>query len=712
MNYPYPILTKEMEIAGRKLILETGRMAKQAGGAILVRYGDTCVLTTSTSSAEPREGIDFFPLTVDYEERLYSVGKIPGGFIKREGRPSEKAILSSRLIDRPIRPLFPKGYHNDVQVVATVMSVDQDNLPDVTAINGVSAALHISDIPFKEPVGAVVVGYVDGQLVINPTLEQAEKSLLHLVVVGTKDAVMMVEAGCKEISEELCLEAIMFGHEKIKEIVQFIEDFREEALKLGLAKEKRVPDLYIIDSDLEQAVKDYAEKPLQRALINKNKLEREEEVNRIKDDAILHFTEIYPDNLRDVQNILDTIIKNYVRKLITVDKIRPDGRALDEIRHITCEAGVLPRTHGSGLFTRGQTQVLNIATLGAIGDEQILDGLGVEESKRYIHHYNFPSFSVGETRPMRGPGRREIGHGALAERALEPMIPSEEEFPYTIRLVSEVLESNGSTSMASVCGSTLSLMDAGVPIKAPVAGIAMGLIKEGNDYSILTDIQGLEDANGDMDFKVAGTTQGITAIQMDIKIAGIDRNVLRDALEQARKGRLFIMDKILATISQPRADLSPYAPRIITTTIDPEKIRDVIGPGGKTIKKIVEDTGAKIDIEDDGRVFIAAVDAEAGQKALKIIENLTKEVEVGEIYLGKVTRIMNFGAFTEVLPGKEGLVHISQLAEERVGKVEDVVSIGDEILVKVTEIDRQGRINLSRKEALREQKNPLKETDK
>jgi len=704
MNYPYPILTKEMEIAGRMLSFETGRMAKQAGGAVLVRYGDTCVLTTATSSAEPREGIDFFPLTVDYEERLYSVGKIPGGFIKREGRPSEKAILSSRLIDRPIRPLFPKGYHNDVQVVATVMSVDQDNLPDVTAINGVSAALHISDIPFKEPVGAVVVGYVDGELIINPTVAQAEKSLMHLVVVGTKDAVMMVEAGSKEISEELCLDAIMFGHEKIKEIVQFVEEFRAEALKLGLAKEKQVPQLYTIDPELEQAVKDFAEKPLQEALINKNKLEREEDVKRITNDALEHFTEIYPDNLKDVQTVIDGIIKSYVRKLITVDKIRPDGRALDEVRPITCEVSVLPRTHGSGLFTRGQTQVLNITTLGAIGDEQILDGLGVEESKRYMHHYNFPPYSVGETRPMRGPGRREIGHGALAERALEPMIPSEEEFPYTLRLVSEVLESNGSTSMASVCGSTLSLMDAGVPIKAPVAGVAMGLIKEGDYYSILTDIQGLEDANGDMDFKVAGTAKGITAIQMDIKIAGIDRNILRDALEQARRGRLFILDKMLSVISKPRPELSPYAPRIITTTIDPDKIRDVIGPGGKTIKKIVEDTGAKIDIEDDGRVFIAAVDAEAGQKALRIIESLTKEVEVGEIYLGKVNRLMNFGAFVEILPGKEGLVHISQLAEERVGKVEDVVSIGDEILVKVTEIDRQGRINLSRKEVLRQQK--------
>ena len=712
MEYPYPILRKQIDLAGRKLVLETGRLGKQAGGAVFICYGDTCLLATATSSAEPREGIDFFPLTVDYEERLYSVGKIPGGFIKREGRPSEKAILSSRLIDRPIRPLFPKGYHNDVQIVATVMSVDQDNLPDVTAINGASAALHISGIPFREPIGAVVVGYVEGQLIINPTVEEAEKSLFHLTVAGTKDAVMMVEAGCKEITEELCLDAIMFGHEKIKEIVQFIEDFREEALKLGIAKEKQVPELAVTDPELEQAVKDFAEEPLQKALINKNKLEREEDVRKIKDEAIVHFTEIYPDNLKDIEKVLDAIVKTSIRKLITVDKIRPDGRALDEIRTITCETGVLPRTHGSGLFTRGQTQVLNIATLGAIGDEQILDGLGVEESKRYMHHYNFPPYSVGEARPMRGPGRREIGHGALAERALEPMIPSEEEFPYTIRLVSEVVESNGSTSMASVCGSTISLMDAGVPIKAPVAGVAMGLIKEGEYYSILTDIQGLEDAYGDMDFKVAGTSAGITAIQMDIKIPGINRNILRDALEQARKGRLFILDKILSVISEPRSELSPYAPRIISMVIDPDKIRDVIGPGGKTIKKIVDDTGAKIDIEDDGHVFIAAVNTEAGERAMQMIENLTKEVVVGEIYMGKVMRIMNFGAFVEILPGKEGLVHISQLAEERTNKVEDVVSLEDNILVKVTEIDRQGRINLSRKEALREQKSADQEKNK
>jgi len=709
MEYPYQILNKEIKIAGRPLVMETGRLAKQAGGAVLIRYGDTCVLNTATCSAEPREGIDFFPLTVDYEERLYSVGKIPGGFIKREGRPSEKAILSARLVDRPIRPLFPKGYRNDVHVVATVMSVDQDNLPDVTAINGASAALHISDIPFNGPIGAVAVGYVDGEFVINPTLEQNEKSLLHLVVAGTKEAVMMVEAGAKEVPEEICLEAIMFGHEKIREIVQFIEEFREEALRLGLAKEKKIPVLYQVDPEVEQAVRNFATRPLQEAITNKDKLEREANIEEVKSQTLLHFSEVYPEQIKNIKNTLDSIVKEYVRKLITVDKIRPDGRATDEIRTITCEVGVLPRTHGTGLFTRGQTQVLSVVTLGAVGEEQILDGLGVEESKRYMHHYNFPPYSVGETRPMRGPGRREIGHGALAERALEPMIPPEEEFPYTIRIVSEVVESNGSTSMGSVCGSTLALMDAGVPIKAPVAGVAMGLIKEGDHYSILTDIQGMEDALGDMDFKVAGTKQGVTAIQMDIKIAGIDRNILKDALEQARKGRLFIMDRMLSVIAEPRPDLSPYAPRIITMMIDPDKIREVIGPGGKTIKKIIDSTGVKIDIEDDGRVFIAAVDVEAGKKAVRIIEDLTKDVEVGKIYIGKVNRITNFGAFVEILPGKEGLVHISHLAEERVGKVEDVVTVGDEILVKVTEIDRQGRVNLSRREALRQQKSSQQE---
>lgn len=705
MEYNYPILRKEMEIGGRVLCFETGKLAKQAGGAVLVRYGDTCVLTTATSSAQPREGIDFFPLTVDYEERLYSVGKIPGGFIKREGRPSEKAILSGRLVDRPIRPLFPKGYRNDVQIVATVMSVDQDNMPDILAINGASAALHLSDIPFQGPIGAVAVGYVDNELVINPTLEQAEKSALHLVVAGTRDAVMMVEAGAKVVPEEVILEAIMFGHDKIKEIVEFIEQYRSAALELGIAKEKKRPVLYSVDPQVEQDVREFATVKLQEAITTKDKLQREENIAGVKEETLAGFSEKYPEQMKDIETVLDSIVKEYVRKLITVDKIRPDGRALDEIRPITCEVGVLPRTHGSGLFTRGQTQVLTITTLGAVGEEQILDGLGVEDSKRYMHHYNFPPYSVGETRPMRGPGRREIGHGALAERALEPMIPGEEEFPYTIRLVSEVLESNGSTSMGSVCGSTLSLMDAGVPIKAPVAGVAMGLIKDGEYYSILTDIQGMEDALGDMDFKVAGTRQGVTAIQMDIKIAGINRDILKDALEQARKGRLFIMDKMMEAIKEPRPELSPYAPRIITTVIDPEKIREVIGPGGKTIKKIIDDTGVKIDIEDDGRVFIAAVDVEAGMKALKIIEDLTRNVEVGKIYIGKVTRITSFGAFVEILPGKEGLVHISHMAEERVPKVEDVVSLGDEILVKVTEIDRQGRINLSRKEALRQQKN-------
>lgn len=704
MEHSQSILRKEMMISGRPLKLETGRLAKQAGGAVLINYGDTCIITTATSSAQPREGIEFFPLTVDYEERLYSVGKIPGGFIKREGRPSEKAILSARLIDRPIRPLFPKGYRNDVHIIATVMSVAQGNLPDVTSIIGASAALHISDIPFKGPVAAVAIGCIDGEIVINPTLEQSEKSSLHLVVAGTEDAVMMVEAGAQEISEELCLDAIMLGHEKIKEIVRFIKDFREEALKLGLAKEKKDPELFTVDLELDKTVRDYASENLYKAIVTKEKLEREEKIDAVKKDTVEHFTEEYPEQIKQVNNVLDAIVKEYVRKLITVDKIRPDGRATDEIRPITCEVGVLPRTHGTGLFTRGQTQVMTVTTLGAIGEEQILDGLGVEESKRYMHHYNFPPYSVGDTRPMRGPGRREIGHGALAERALEPMIPSEEEFPYTIRLVSEVMESNGSSSMASVCGSTLSLMDAGIPIKSPVAGVAMGLVKDDEHYTILTDIQGMEDALGDMDFKVAGTNKGITAIQMDIKIAGISRDILRDALEQARKGRLFIMDKMLNTIDVPRSDLSPYAPRIITTVIDPDKIREVIGPGGKTIKKIIDDTGVKIDIEDDGRVFIAAADVEAGKKALKIIEDLTRDVEVGSIYIGKVNRITNFGAFVEILPGKEGLVHISHLAEERVGKVEDVVAIGDEILVKVTEIDRQGRINLSRKAALRQQK--------
>lgn len=699
----FNIVKKSLEVGGRTLTVETGRLAKQASGAVLVQYGDTSVLATATGSKEPREGIDFFPLTVDYEERLYAVGKIPGGFIKREGRPSEKAILSSRLIDRPIRPLFPKGYRNDVHIVTTILSVDQDNAPDIAAINGASLALHISHIPFLGPIGAVVVGLIDNEFIINPTVEQAQKSQLHLVVAGTKDAVMMVEAGANEIPEDMILEAIMTGHEEIKKIVDFMESFREEALAQGAAFEKEEPKIAEIDPELEAQVREYAGDKLVQAVQTFEKQAREENISQVKEETILHFAEIYPDNIKDVKAIFESTLKELVRKMITVDKVRPDGRALDEVRPITCEVSVLPRTHGSGLFTRGQTQILSVLTLGALGDEQIIDGLGLEESKRYMHHYNFPPYSVGEARFMRGPGRREIGHGFLAERALEPMIPSEDVFPYTIRIVSEALESNGSTSMGSVCGSTLSLMDAGVPIKRPVSGIAMGLVKYGDNFTILTDIQGMEDALGDMDFKVAGTEVGVTAIQMDIKIAGLSREILKEALAQAHRGRMFILNKMLAVLDQPREELSKYAPRIITMTIDPDKIRDVIGPGGKIIKKIVDETGVKIDIEDDGKIFIAAVDVTAAEKALKIIENLTKEVEVGQLYMGKVARITNFGAFVEVLPGKEGLLHISQIALERIEKVEDALSIGDEILVKVIEIDRQGRINLSRKEILKEQ---------
>jgi polyribonucleotide nucleotidyltransferase len=688
----------QMQLGGRTLTIESGKMAKQAGGAVLVRYGDTAVLVSATASAEPREGIDFFPLTVDYEERLYSVGKIPGGFIKREGRPSEAATLSGRLIDRPIRPLFAEGFRNDVAVVATVMSVDQNNPPDIPAMIGASCALSISDIPFNGPIGGVRVGRIDGELIINPTVAQQERSELNLVVAGTKDAVLMVEAGAHELPEETILEAIMYGHDVVRQLVAL-----QESIAAQIGKPKRAIKLYEVPAEINTAVREYVTDKLKEAVSNADKVTREEQTKQVKNDAAAHFAEIFPDNPKEVSYVVQKVLKEIVRKMITIDKIRPDGRKIDEVRPITCEVGVLARTHGSGLFTRGQTQVLTVTTLGAIGDEQILDGLGVEESKRYMHHYNFPSYSVGETRPTRGPGRREIGHGALAERALVPVIPSEAEFPYTIRLVSEVLESNGSSSMGSVCGSTLSLMDAGVPIKAPVSGVAMGLVKDGENFTVLTDIQGLEDALGDMDFKVAGTKKGVTAIQMDIKIAGINRDILTTALEQARKGRMHIMDIMLGAISEPRKDLSPFAPRIITMEIDPDKIRDVIGPGGKIIKKIIEETGVTIDIEDDGKVFIAAVDGEAGQKAVKIIENLVREVEVGATYLGKVTRLMNFGAFVEILPGKEGLVHISQLARQRVAKVEDVVKQGDEILVKVTEIDRQGRINLSRKELLKDE---------
>ncbi|HHX23968.1 MAG: polyribonucleotide nucleotidyltransferase [Tepidanaerobacteraceae bacterium] len=689
------MLQFKTEIAGRNMIIETGKIAQQANGSVVIRYGDTVLLVTATASKKPREGVDFLPLTIDYEERLYAVGKIPGGFIKREGKPSEKAILSARVIDRPLRPLFPKGFRNDVQVVSTVLSVDQDNTPDIAAINGASCALCISDIPFAGPVGAVSVGLIDGKFVINPTVSESEKSRLNLIVAGTKEAVLMVEAGADEVSEDEMLKAILFGHEEIKKIVEFQEDIIKQVGKTKMEFTEET-----VDSEIEKAVREFATNKMSEAIRTYEKLEREALIDKVKEDTLMHFQDVFPDSEKEIAEVLYDILKEEVRKMISYEGIRPDGRSHDEIRPISCEVGILPRTHGSGLFTRGQTQALTVATLGALGDVQILDGLGIEESKRYMHHYNFPPYSTGETKVLRGPGRREIGHGALAERALEPMIPSEEDFPYTIRLVSEILSSNGSSSMASVCGSTLALMDAGVPIKAPVSGIAMGLIKEEDKVTILTDIQGMEDFLGDMDFKVAGTRNGITAIQMDIKINGIDEKILESALKQAREGRLFILDKMLSVISEPNDELSPYAPRILTITIDPEKIRDIIGPGGKTINKIISETNTKIDIEDDGRVYIAAPDESLGRKALEIIKKLTQNVEVGKTYIGKVLRITNFGAFAEILPGREGLIHISKLSKERVRKVEDVVKIGDEILVKVTDIDKQGRINLSHKDAL------------
>lgn len=687
----------QMDLGGRPFILETGRLAKQANAAVTARYGDTVVLCTVTASSEPKD-LDFFPLTVNYEERLYSVGKIPGGFIKREGRPSEKAILASRLTDRPIRPLFPEGFRNDVQIVAIVMSVDQECSPEIAAMIGVSAALSISDVPFNGPVGGVIVGRVDGQFVINPTLEQAEKSDLHLVVAGTKDAIMMVEAGADEVPEEVMLEAIMFGHDEIRKIVAAQEQLVQEA-----GKPKMEVKLHTVDADVNREVRAFAQARLVEAVKIAEKHARQDAIDAINAESVEHFTEQYadtPEKLSDVKETLYDIVKEEVRRLITHDKVRPDGRKLDEIRPIECDINLLPRTHGSGLFTRGQTQALSVCTLGALGDVQILDGLDLEETKRFMHHYNFPPFSVGEARPLRPPGRREIGHGALGERALEPVIPSETDFPYTIRLVSEVLESNGSTSQASICASTLAMMDAGVPIKAPVAGVAMGLIKDGEHFSILTDIQGMEDHLGDMDFKVAGTAEGVTALQMDIKIDGINRDILTQALEQAKKGRMHILGKMLERIQEPKAQLSEYAPKIITMHINPDKIRDVIGAGGKIINKIIEETGVKIDIEQDGRVFIASSNQQMNEKARQIIEGIVKEVVVGETYLGTVKRVEKFGAFVEILPGKEGLVHISQLSTERVAKTEDVVAVGDSITVKVTEIDQQGRINLSRKAVL------------
>lgn len=683
------------DLGGRPLTIESGEIAKQANGAVLIRYGETAVVVAVTGTKTPREGVDFFPLTVDFEEKAYASGRLPGGFIKREGRPGETQILTSRLIDRPIRPMFPDGYHNDVQIVATAVSIDPDNAPDIPAMIGASCALSISDIPFDGPIAGVRVGLIDGQFIVNPTLAQAEVSLLNLAVAGTKDAILMVEAGAKEVSEETMLDAIWFAHGVIKELVEF-----QEKIVAEIGKVKMEVPVYVPPAELVEEIEVYGAEKLKAALMDANKLEREENVAKIKKEIAEVFLEKYPDNAADVAYITQKLVKKIVRRTISVDKIRPDGRQLDEVRPVTCRVGLLDRTHGSALFTRGQTQILNCLALGSLRDAQTIEGMGREYTKRYIHHYNFPPYSVGETKPLRSPGRREIGHGALAERALLPVLPSEEEFPYAIRLVSEVLESNGSSSMGSVCGSTLSLMDAGVPIKAPVAGVAMGLVKDGEYFTILTDIQGLEDALGDMDFKVAGTAKGITAIQMDIKIDGINKDIFTQALAQAKRGREHIMGKMLECISEPRKELSKYAPKITSMMVDPDKIAKVIGPGGKTIKKIVEETGAKVDIDDSGKISIAATDSEQAAKVIAMIEAITAEAEVGKVYTGKVTRLMNFGAFVEILPGKEGLVHISQLSTERVEKVEDVVSVGDEIIVKVTEIDQKGRINLSRKAVL------------
>jgi len=689
-----------MDWAGRQLTVEIGQLAKQASGAALIRYGDTAVLSTATASKDPKS-VDFFPLTVNYEERLYAVGKIPGGFIKREGRPSEKAILASRLIDRPIRPLFADGFRNEVQVVSTVMSVDQNCSSEMAAMFGSSLALSISDIPFEGPIAGAIVGRINNEFVINPTVEQMEQSDINLTVAGTKYAINMVEAGANEVPEEVMLEAIMFGHEEIKRLIAFQEEIVAE-----VGKDNREIVLYELNPELVAEISALCETELNAAVQVQEKHAREEAITEVKNKVIANYEEKEADDetLKQVKEILSKLVKNEVRRLITEEKVRPDGRKPDEIRPLSSETGLLARTHGSGLFTRGQTQALSICTLGALGDVQILDGLGVEESKRFMHHYNFPPYSVGETGFMRGPGRREIGHGALGERALEPVIPSEKDFPYTVRLVSEVLESNGSTSQASICASTLAMMDAGVPIKAPVAGIAMGLVKKDEHYTILTDIQGMEDHLGDMDFKVAGTAKGVTALQMDIKIDGLSREILEEALQQAKVGRMHILDSMLQTIKEPRTELSQYAPKILMMAINPDKIRDVIGPSGKQINKIIEETGVKIDIEQDGTVFIASTNEENNRRAKQIIEDIVREVEVGKIYLGKVKRIEKFGAFVEIFSGKDGLVHISELAEERVGKVEDVVAIGDDILVKVTEVDKQGRVNLSRKAVLKEQK--------
>lgn len=693
-----------MDWGGRPLSVEVGQLAKQANGSVLVRYGDTVVLTAAVGSKAPKD-VDFFPLTVNYDEKMYSVGKIPGGFIKREARPSERATLTARLIDRPIRPMFAEGFRNDVQITNVVMSVEQDCTPEMSAMLGSSLALCISDIPFNGPIAGVNVGRVNGEYILNPTIEQAELSDIELTVAGTKDAINMVESGAKEVSEEDMLGALLFGHAAVKELVAF-----QEKIAAEVGKEKMEIILLQVSEDLETEINDAYKAKMVTAIQTEEKLEREENIDALKAEITELYTEKLAEDkdvakkLKEVRQILEDMEKNEVRRLITIDKVRPDGRKVDEIRPLDGEVGILPRVHGSGLFTRGQTQALSVVTLAPLGEHQIIDGLGVEDSKRFIHHYNFPQFSVGSTGPSRGPGRREIGHGALGERAMAQVIPSEEEFPYMIRIVSEVLESNGSSSQASICGGILALMDAGVPIKAPVAGIAMGLVMDGDDYTILTDIQGLEDHLGDMDFKVAGTKDGITALQMDIKIEGITEQILTEALAQAKKARMEILDVITETISAPREELSQYAPKIEMIQIKPAKIKDVIGKGGDTINGIIEETGVKIDIDQDGNVSIASADAEMIKKAISIIEELTREVTVGEIFNAKIVRVEKFGVFVNLIKGKDALVHISQLAVERVKEVEDVVKLGDEILVKVTEIDKMGRVNASRKVMLTDDK--------
>lgn len=697
----------ETELAGRPLKVETGKMAQLANGSCLIRYGETAVLCAATMSAKPRDGIDFFPLSVDYEEKLYSVGKIPGSFMKREGRPAESAILASRVIDRPIRPLFPKDMRNDVSVVCTVMSVDPDCSPEITAMIGTSVALAISDIPWAGPISGVSVGYVDGEYVINPTAEQKEKNQMNVTVASTADLVAMIEAGAKEIADDVMYNGIMRGHEENQKIVAFINGIVDEIGKKKVEFPSNDPP-----EEMFEEIKAFAIEKVRAALDTDDKRVRDERLKPLYEEVHEAFDEKYPEQEGKIEDCLYKLQKYVVRRWLLDDGKRVDGRGIDEIRPLAAEVGLLPRVHGSGMFTRGQTQVMTIATLGPVSDRQLLDGIDGEEFKRYMHHYNMPSYSVGETRPSRGPGRREIGHGALAERALLPVIPSEEEFPYALRLVSEVISSNGSTSQASICGSTLALMDAGVPIKAPVAGISCGLVTEGDRFMTMVDIQGVEDFFGDMDFKVAGTKKGITAIQMDLKIHGLTPAIIREALEKTHKARLYILDEImLKCIPEPRAELSKYAPKMLTTTVEVDKIREIIGPGGKIIQRICAECDVKVDVEEDGRVFVLSTDLENAKRAILMIDTIAKDPEIGAIYKGKVTRLMTFGAFVEIAPGKEGLVHISRLDIRRVDKVEDVVQVGDEVIVKVTEIDDQGRLNLSRRDALIEVEGAVPENE-